>query len=81
MGFAEGKSNAAIGIAIGAVLLVIFLLQNRDDLAPVPVFTLFVAPKWLVITVTLPGFIFGYLYARKSWAEAKKAELVSLSAV
>lgn len=78
MGFIEGKSNAKlIGIAIGAVLLVIFLLQNFEMTSfQFLVFTIFVAPKWLVLTVTfILGFIFGYLYAKKkSWAETKKAE-------
>jgi uncharacterized integral membrane protein len=78
MGFTEGKSNAKlIGIAIAAVLLVIFLLQNFEMTSfQFLVFTIFVAPKWLVLTVTfILGFIFGYLYAKKkSWAEAKKAE-------
>lgn len=78
MGFGEVKSNTKlIGIAIGAVLLIIFLLQNFEMTSfQFLVFTLFVAPKWLVVTVTfLLGFIFGYLYAKKkSWAEAKRSE-------
>ncbi len=78
MGFGEMKSNTKlIGIAIGVVLLVIFLLQNFEMTSfQFLVFTLFVAPKWLVLTVTfLLGFIFGYLYAKKKvWTEAKRTE-------
>lgn len=78
MGFGEVKGNMKlIGIAIGVVLLVIFLLQNFEMTSfQFLVFTLFVAPKWLVLTVTfLLGFIFGYLYAKKKvWTEAKRTE-------
>ena len=78
MGFGEIKSNTKlIGIAVGVVLLIIFLLQNFEMTSfQFLVFTLFVAPKWLVITVTfLLGFVFGYLYAKKkSWSEAKRSE-------
>jgi len=78
MGLGEVKSNMKlIGIAIGVVLLVIFLLQNFEMTSfQFLVFTLFVAPKWLVLTVTfLLGFVFGYLYAKKkAWAEAKRTE-------
>ncbi len=78
MGLGEMKGNAKlIGIAIGVVLLVIFLLQNFEMTSfQFLVFTLFVAPKWLVLTVTfLLGFVFGYLYAKKkSWAGAKERE-------
>ncbi len=78
MGFGEMKSNTKlIGIAIGVVLIVIFLLQNFEMTSfQFLVFTLFVAPKWLVLTVTfLLGFIFGYLYAKKKvWTEAKRTE-------
>ncbi|HPD21464.1 MAG: hypothetical protein ACOX3E_05575 [Desulfomonilia bacterium] len=78
MGFGEVKGNMKlIGIAIGVVLLVIFLLQNFEMTSfQFLVFTLFVAPKWLVLTVTfLLGFIFGYIYAKKKvWTEAKKTE-------
>lgn len=78
MGFGEMKSNTKlIGIAVGVVLIVIFLLQNFEMTSfQFLVFTLFVAPKWLVLTVTfLLGFIFGYLYAKKKvWTEAKRTE-------
>jgi len=78
MGFGEVKGNMKlIGIAIGVVLLVIFLLQNFEMTSfQFLVFTLFVAPKWLVLTVTfLLGFVLGYLYAKKKvWTEAKKTE-------
>jgi uncharacterized integral membrane protein len=78
MGFGEMKSNTKlIGIAVGVVLIVIFLLQNFEMTSfQFLVFTLFVAPKWLVLTVTfLLGFIFGYLYAKKKvWTETKRTE-------
>ncbi|HNU75242.1 MAG TPA: hypothetical protein PKM95_10360, partial [Deltaproteobacteria bacterium] len=68
MGFGEIKSNTKlIGIAVGVVLLIIFLLQNFEMTSfQFLVFTLFVAPKWLVVTVTfLLGFMLGYFYAKK----------------
>ena len=78
MGFGEIKSNTKlIGIAVGVVLLIIFLLQNFEMTSfQFLVFTLFVAPKWLVVTVTfLLGFMLGYLYAKKkSWTGAKRSE-------
>ena len=78
MGFGEIKSNTKlIGIAVGVVLLIIFLLQNFEMTSfQFLVFPLFVATKWLVVTVTfLLGFMLGYFYAKKkSWTGAKRSE-------
>jgi len=62
------KSNAKIiGIAVGAVLGFIFILQNFEQTSfQFLVWTLFVAPKWIVVSGTFAiGMAFGFLLGKK----------------
>lgn len=62
------KSNSKlIGIAIAAVLGFIFLLQNFEQTSFQFLFwTLFTAPKWIVVGATFGiGLGFGYLLGKK----------------
>ncbi len=78
MGFSEAKRNTKlILIGVGVLCLIIFLFQNFEMTSfQFLIFTLFVAPKWIVITMTfLLGFIFGYIYAKKkTWSEVRRDE-------
>lgn len=78
MGFAELKRNTKlILLGVGVLCLIIFLFQNFEMTSfQFLIFTLFVAPKWIVVSVTfLLGFVFGYIYARKkAWTEARRNE-------
>ncbi|HPC47056.1 MAG TPA: LapA family protein [Deltaproteobacteria bacterium] len=62
------KSNTKlIGIAIAAVLGFIFLLQNFEQTSFQFLFwTLFTAPKWIVVGGTFAiGMAFGFLLGKK----------------
>ncbi len=71
------KNLKIILIAVGVLCLIIFLFQNFEMTSfQFLFFTLFVAPKWIVISITfLLGFIFGYIFAKKkTWEEIKRNE-------
>jgi uncharacterized integral membrane protein len=62
------KSNAkVIGIAVGVVFGFIFILQNFEQTSfQFLIWTLFSAPKWIVVSGTFVlGLAFGFLLGKK----------------
>ncbi|HPI93803.1 MAG TPA: LapA family protein [Deltaproteobacteria bacterium] len=62
------KSNAKIiGIAVGVVFGFIFILQNFEQTSfQFLIWTLFSAPKWIVVSGTFAiGLAFGFLLGKK----------------
>ena len=68
MGLESLKSNSKlIFIGLGIFFGFIFILQNFEQTSfQFLIWTLFTAPKWIVITATfLLGLAFGYLLGKK----------------
>jgi uncharacterized integral membrane protein len=62
-----GDNSRIIFIGIAVLMGFIFILQNFEQTSfQFLIWTLFTAPKWIVITFTfLIGLAFGYLLAKK----------------
>jgi uncharacterized integral membrane protein len=62
-----GDNSRIIFIGIAVLMGLIFILQNFEQTSfQFLIWTLFTAPKWIVITFTfLIGLAFGYLLAKK----------------
>jgi uncharacterized integral membrane protein len=62
-----GDNNKLIFIGVAVLMGFIFILQNFEQTSfQFLIWTLFTAPKWIVITFTfLIGLAFGYLLAKK----------------
>ncbi len=63
----NAKKPKLIFIGIGVVFGIIFILQNFEQTSfQFLIWTIFSAPKWIVISFTfLLGMSFGYLMAKK----------------
>jgi uncharacterized integral membrane protein len=61
------ENGKIIFIVIVVMMGVIFILQNFEQTSfQFLIWTLFTAPKWIVISATfLLGFAFGFLFAKK----------------
>jgi uncharacterized integral membrane protein len=62
-----GENGKLIFIGIVVLMGFIFILQNFEQTSfQFLIWTLFTAPKWIVISFTfLIGFAFGFLFAKK----------------
>jgi uncharacterized integral membrane protein len=62
-----GDNSKLIFIGVAVLMGFIFILQNFEQTSfQFLIWTLFTAPKWIVITFTfLIGLAFGYLLAKK----------------
>jgi uncharacterized integral membrane protein len=62
-----GENGKIIFIVIAVMMGFIFILQNFEQTSfQFLIWTLFTAPKWIVVSSTfLLGFAFGFLFAKK----------------